>query len=135
MAEESQQQVQQEPQQQVTTKEPQQITTKNSKKVEVGKGLAAHNCRIREAKKREDQAQRSELNQYYGTGVVLAVGVKGGLGYYIYPTKKGPTSRKVKDVSMPHNPTVSQQPFPQSNKFEMIKSLLYYKNGQEEYSK
>ena len=67
--------------QQVTTKEPQQVTAKNPKKVEAGKGLAAHSRRQRE-KKREEQAQKSELNQYYGIGAVLAVGVIGGLGYY-----------------------------------------------------
>ena len=97
MAEENQQQVQQEPQQ-VTTKEPQQVTTKNPKKVEVFKRLAAHNHRKREElkAKREEQAQKTaeqgKLNQYYGIGVVLAVGVIGGLGYYIYQTKKGATS-------------------------------------------
>ena len=89
MAEE--QQVTKEPQrvQQVTTKEPQQVTTKNPKNVEAGKRLAEHNCRRREEKNREEQAQvqktaeQSELNQYYGIGAVMAVGVIGGLGYYI----------------------------------------------------
>ena len=89
MAEENQQQVQQ---------EPQQVTTKNPKKVEVGKRLAAYNRRKKEELKvkREglegaaggEQAQKTaeqgELNQYYGIRVVLAVGVIGGLGYYIY---------------------------------------------------
>ena len=38
-------------------------------------------------KKRELKAQSeaaSEVNQYYGIGTVVAVGVVGGLGYYIY---------------------------------------------------
>ena len=84
MAEENQQV------QQVTTKEPQQVTAKNPKKVEVGKRLAAHNRKQRE-KKREVQVQveKGELNQCYGIGAVLTVGVIGGLGYYIYQTKKG----------------------------------------------
>ena len=112
--------------------ETERVTTKNPKKVEAGKRLDAHNHRQRE-KKREEQVQKtvepgfvSELNQYYGIGAILAVGVIGGLGYYIYRTKKGPTSREVKDVSMPHNPSVSQQPCPQTNKFEMdyISSVL-----------
>ena len=95
MAEESQQ-VQQ---------EPQQVTTKNPKKVEAGKRLAVHNHRKREEKKREEQAQaQNGVSQYYGIGVVIAVGVIGGLGYYIYRTKKE---------------EVSQQPHPQNNKFEM----------------
>ena len=62
---------------------------------------------------------RGELNQYYGIGAVMAVGVIGGLGYYVYRTKKGglqgPASGEVKDVSIPRNPT----PRPQTNKFEM----------------
>ena len=48
---------------------------------------------------------QSGVNQYYGIGAVLAVGVIGGLGYYIYRTKKGEV------------PT--QQPSPKTNKFEM----------------
>ena len=67
----------------MTTKEPQRVTTKDPKKVEAGKRLAAHNC-----KKREKQKVQSEVNQYYGIGVVLAVGAIGDLGYYIYQTKK-----------------------------------------------
>ena len=69
---------------QVTKKEPQQVTTKNPKKVEVGERLAKHNHRRRE------EAQKGEgVNQYYGIGVVIAVGVIGGLGYYIYQIKRG----------------------------------------------
>ena len=95
--------------QQVTTKEPQQVTTKNPKKVEAGKRLAAHNHRRREEKKREEQAQVQKgegVNQYYGIGVVIAIGAIGGLGYYIYRTKKGESPPP-------------QQPRPQTNKFEM----------------
>ena len=101
MAEENQvmkepQQVKQEPQQ--VKQEPQQVTMKDPKKVEAGKRLAAISCKKREVKKREEQAQlekttgqgfASGMNQYYGIGVVIAVGVIGGLGYYIYRTKKG----------------------------------------------
>ena len=75
------------------TKEPQRVqrvTTKNPKKVVAGKRLAESNCRKREAKKREEQAklEKSGVNQYYGIGAVIALGVIGGLGYYIYRTKK-----------------------------------------------
>ena len=63
--------------------EMQQVTTKELKKVELGKRLAVHNHR-----KRELKAQKSKVNQYYDIGVVLAVGVIGGIGYYIYRTKK-----------------------------------------------
>ena len=92
--------------------EPKQVTTKNLKKVEVGKRLAAHNCRKKEelkAKKREEQ--KSEVNQYYAIGAVIAVGVIGGLGYYIYQTKKG--------ESPPPQSQPPKQPHPQTNKFEM----------------
>ena len=83
---------------------------KDSKKVEAGKRLAAINHKKREVKKREEQAQleRIGVNQYYGIGAVLALGAIGGLGYYIYRSKKG---------EVPNNPP--QQPRPQTNKFEM----------------
>ena len=82
MAEENQ--VQQEPQQ------VQRITTKNPKKVEAGKRLAMHNYRKREELKAQvESGAKSELNQNYSIGAVIAVGVIGGLGYYIYRTRKG----------------------------------------------
>ena len=69
--------------QQQVKQEPQRVTTKDLKKVEVGKRLAAINHKKREVKKREEQAQleKSGVNQYYGIGAVLTVGVIGGLGY------------------------------------------------------
>ena len=97
MAEENQ--VTKEPQQ--ITKEPQQImkepqgeaaqvqrvTTKNPKKVEAGKRLAESNRKKREAKKQAKLEARG-VSQCYGIGAVLALEVTGGLGYYIYRTKK-----------------------------------------------
>ena len=73
MAEENQ--VQKEPQH--VMKEPQRVTTKDPKKVEAGKRLAAINHKKREAKRQE--AQNGGMNQYYGTGAVIAVGVIGVL--------------------------------------------------------
>ena len=103
--------VMKEPQQ--VQQEKQGVTTKDPKKVEAGKRLAAINHKKREAKKREE-AQNGRMNQYYGIGAVIAVGVIGGLGYYIYRTKTG------EEVKMPRNPTISQPlPRPQTNKFEM----------------
>ena len=101
MAEENQvtkeaQQITKEPQR--VTKEPQceaaqvqRVTAKNPKKVEAGKRLAESNRKKREAKKREERVklEASGVNQYYGIGAVLALVVIGGLGYYIYRTKKG----------------------------------------------
>ena len=104
MAEENQMQLENQVQQ-VTTKEPQQVTTKGPKKVEAGKRLAAHN-----RKKREKQKAQREVSQYYSIGAVLAVGVIGGLGYYIYRTKQ---PSHTQPNSLP------QQPRPQTNKFEM----------------
>ena len=68
---------------------------------------------------------KSELNQYYSIGAVIAVGVIGGIGYYIYRTKKGPASREVSNRGLqpptgearPQNPP--NKPIPQNNKFEM----------------
>ena len=114
--------------QQVTqvTKQPQRVTTKKPKKVEAGKRLAENNRKKREAKKREEQAklEASGANQYYGIGVILgpvgprplccllALGVIGGLGYYIYRTKKGEKPKQ-------NNPKPQPQTQPQTNKFEM----------------
>ena len=72
-------------------KELQRVTTKNPKKVEAGKRLAESNRKKREVKKRQEQAklEASGVNQYYEIGAVIALIVIGGLGYYIYRTKKG----------------------------------------------
>ena len=100
--------------QQVTQvmKEPQRVTTKNPKKVEAGKRLAEHN-----RKKREEQAQleKTGVNQYYGIGALIALGVIGGLGYHIYRTKKGEQPSNPQQNNPPNQPS----PCPKSNKFEM----------------
>ena len=110
-------QAQQEPQQ--ITKEPQRVTMKDPKKVEAGKRLAAINHKKREVKKREEQVQlektTSRVNQYYGIGVVIALGVIGGLGYYIYQSKKGGRGEEQPSNPQQNNP----KPHPQTNKFEM----------------
>ena len=65
-------------------------------------------------KKREEQAklEASRVNQYNGIGAVVALGVIGGLGYYIYQTKR---------VEQPqqNNPKPHPQTQAQTNKFEM----------------
>ena len=101
------QQITKEPQQIMT--EPQRVTTKNPKKVEAGKRLAESNRKKREAKK-QAKLEASRVNQYYGVGAVLALGVIGGIGYYIYRTKK---------VEQQNNPKPHLQTQPQTNKFEM----------------
>ena len=90
----------------------QQVTTKNPKKVEAGKRLAESNHKKREAKKKEEQSkfEKSGVNQYYGIGAVIALGVIGGLSYYIYQTKK---------VEQPQQNNPKPHPQPQTNKFEM----------------
>ena len=96
------------------TKQPQRVTTKNPKKVEAGKRLAESNHKKRKVKKREEQVklEASGVNQYYGIGAVIALGVIGGLGYYIYQTKKGEQPQQ-------NNPKPHPQTQPQTNKFEM----------------
>ena len=132
MEEENQQQVKEEPQQ--VTEEQQRVTTKDPKKVEAGKRLAAVNHKKKEAKKQEEQVQlertsgqgfTSGVNKYYRIGAVIAVGVIGGLGYYIYRSKKGPAIREVTMpvFQQPWGRTTTQGPqspsWPQTNKFEM----------------
>ena len=75
----------------------------------MGKRLAEHNRKKREEwRKEKAQLEKTGVNQYYGIGAVIALGVIGGLGYYIYQSKKG---------EQPSNP---QQNNPsQTNKFEM----------------
>ena len=124
MAEEPQQ-ITKEPQQ-VTTKEPQQVTkepqtvtTKNPKKVEAGKRLAESNHKRREAKKQASRNWRP-VNQYYGIGAVIALGVIGSLGYYIYRSKKGEQSQNEAQQNNPKpHPQKQAQTQPQTNKFEM----------------
>ena len=65
-------------------------------------------------KEREEQVklEASGINQYYGIGAVLALGVIGGLGYYIYQTKKVVQPQQ-------NNPKPHPQTQPQTNKSEM----------------
>ena len=92
----------------------QQVMTKDTKKVEAGKRLAEYNHRKRE----ELKAQKSEVKPMldsstcYGIGAVLAVGVIGGLGYYVCQAKKGEVNNIVPSQQPSH-------PRPQTNKFEM----------------
>ena len=94
----------------------------------MGKRLAEHNHRRREEKKREQvKLEKSRVKKYYGIGAVIALGVIGGLGYYIYRTKKAeqPWGRAV--TPGPQGPSNPQQNNPkpqpqvqlQTNKFEM----------------
>ena len=65
-------------------------------------------------KKREEQVklEASGVNQYYGIGAVIALGVIGGLGCYIYQTKKVEKPQQ-------NNPKPHPQMQPQTNRFEM----------------
>ena len=92
-------------------KEPQRVTTKNPKKVEAGKRLAESNRKKREAKT-QAKLEASRVNQYYGIGAVLALGVIGGLGYYIYGSKKREQPKQ--NNTKPHPQTQ-----PQTKKLEM----------------
>ena len=93
----------------------QQVTMKDPKKVAASKKIAEHNRKKRE----ELKAQKSESKQVepmltsnqFGIGAVLAVGVIGGLGYYLYQAKKGEVN-----AVPPQQPS---HPRPKANKFEM----------------
>ena len=110
-------QITKEPQQ--IMKEPQRVTTKNPKKVEAGKRLAESNRKKREAKK-QSKLEASEnwrpVTQYYGIEAVIALGVIGGLGYYIYRTKK---VEQPQGEAQQNNPKPHPQMQAQINKFEM----------------
>ena len=73
---------------QVTTEE-NQVTIKNPRKVEQGERLAEYNRRKRDELKSKQVEPMLTSNQCYSIGAVIAVGVIGGLGYYIYQAKKG----------------------------------------------
>ena len=93
--------------------------TKNPKKVEAAKRLAAHNRKKREEKKREE-AHNGGMNQYYGIGALMAVGVIGGLGYYIYQTKQPLHGPGVMQQTHTQPSNLPQQlPHPKANKFEL----------------
>ena len=114
MAEENQQQVAKKP------KEPQRVTSKNPKKVEASKRLAAHNRRRREEQRKEQaKLEKSRVNQCYGIGAVIALGVIGGLGYYIYRSKKGEQLSSNPQQNNPKQPSQAIATQLQSNKFEM----------------
>ena len=76
----------------------QQVTTKHSKKVEVGKRLAEYNGRKREelpkAQKIESEPKLTST-QCYGIGAIMAVGLLGILGYYVYLSKNGDTTKVI----------------------------------------
>ena len=96
---------------------------KDPKKLEAGRCLAAHNHKERGLKVQKGEG----VYQYYGIGAVIAVGVIGGLGYYIYQTKQplngpfgpGVMQRPHTQSNNPHHHPLKHPPRPQSNKFEM----------------
>ena len=63
-------------------------------------------------KRKQAKLEASRVNQYYRIGAVIALGVIGGLGYYIYRTKKGEQLQQ-------NNPKPQPQVQLQTNKFEM----------------
>ena len=96
----------------------QRVITKNPKKVEAGKRLAESNHKRREAKKQaklEASGNWRPVNQYYGIGAVIALGVIGGLGYYFYQTKK---------VEQPQGEAQQHNPKPQTTSLRWI-NLFY----------
>ena len=84
-----------------------QVTTKEPKKVEAGERLAAieYNRKKREELKAQKSKSEFLTSNQYGIGVVLAVGVIGSLGCYLYRTKKG-------EVPPPQRPQPSSSATP-----------------------
>ena len=82
--------------------------------MEVGRRLAEYNHKRRE----ELKVRKSKVlpsSTCYGIGAVLAVGVIGGLGYYLYQAKRGEVNA-ANNVVPPQQPS---HPHPKANKFEM----------------
>ena len=65
----------------------QQVMMKDPKKVEADKRLAEWNRRKREENVYLAKAQSESNITYYGTGAVVAIGVLGAIGYYVYQSK------------------------------------------------
>ena len=110
-------------------KEPQRVTTKNPKKVKAGKRLAESNRKKREVKKREQaKLEASVVKQYHGIGAVLALGVYVVLVItFIEPRKESNQNKIILNHTLSGNCNLTS--------LRWIKSFLYHKNGQEEYSK
>ena len=90
-----------------------QVMTEDPKKVEAGKRLAEYNRRKREELKAQKGKQVEPMltpSQCYGIGAVLAVGMIGSLGYYLYQAK-------VNNIVPPQQPLPQQSP--KANNFEM----------------
>ena len=68
------------------TEQVQQVTMKDPKKVKAGKRLAEYNHRKREQMKAQKSESETKLT-YYVAGTVVAVGVLGVIGYYVYQSK------------------------------------------------
>ena len=87
-----------------TMRELKEVTTKDPKKIEVGRRLAEYNHR-----KSKQVEPMLDLSTCHCIGAVLAVGVIGSLGYYIYHSK-------VNNNVPPQQPS---HPHPQTSNFEM----------------
>ena len=72
---------------------PVQVMMKDLKKVAAGKRLTESNCRkkgeLAQVAKAQESEPRLTLNQADSAGAVIAVGVLGILGYYIYQSRTG----------------------------------------------
>ena len=98
------------------TEQPQiQVTMKDPKKVEAVKRLAEHNHRKREEHAQLVKAQSESNIIYYGAGAVVAIGVLGTIGYYVYQSK----TPKETPVHQPKGIPVQGPKKTPANKFEM----------------
>ena len=104
-----------------TTKveEPVQVMTKDPKKVAADKSLTEwkHNNKeqlVHTAKTQESEPKLTS-SQAYGVGAVMAVVVLGLLGYYIYQSRKGDTSKDATKVTAVRSVETQER----ANKFEL----------------
>ena len=91
----------------------QQVIIKDPKKVEAGKRLAEWNRRKREENVHLAKAQSESNITYYGAGAVVAIGVLGVIGYYVYKSK----TPKVTPVNQTKEAPVHQPKETTANKF------------------
>ena len=104
------------------TKGPAQMTMKDLKKVKLGQRLQEYSHKREELEKAWKSKNKSKLSlsQYYRVGFVMAVGALGVLGYYVYQSKKGDTTKMTPvHQSKEEDMTLVQLSEPQTHKFEM----------------
>ena len=108
----------------------QQVTTKDPEKIKVGKRLVEYNRRKREelAQMKTQKSESEAKLSYYSVGAIVATGVLGVIGYYIYQSKT-PKENPVKGQLQRFPKLISNDRiWPSEQGFEVIfeKSLFVF---------